>query len=497
MNEELKIIISDIISKTNSTGATKLIKHNSELLLKLTRLYPFAKNIQELCYLLLNDLVSRPLCERCGKIEVAFLSYKKGYQKTCKYCNCIISREKYKDTCMRKYGVSSVSKLQSVKNKIIETNIRKYGVKSHNQSSQVKEKKKQTLFLNYGVENPTKSDIIKNKIKNTNLERYGHLCSLASKSAQEKSKKTCLERYGVENANSSEIIKEKKKQTFLEHYGVDNCFKNFDIKKQIRETNISKYGVSVASKSDIVKAKVRVTNTQNLGVPYPTQNQNVREKCKLTCIEHYGVDNPSKVKDIVEENQKKIKKTCLERYGVEVAAMSYEVIKKMRQKIFFNGLYFDSSLELLYFLYLKRNNISFKYHDLQSKIKWLDSNNNEHVYFPDFLLIETNQLVEIKGDHFFDSVGDYFDPFSKNNLDSQLKYKAMIDHNVLIMRKNNLIEIGINTNNTRLIRKFCSILRENNDSDFCEDISDINKDNFSDYIKMIKYDKNDFERKNR
>lgn len=59
-------------------------------------------------------------------------------------------REKYKSTCLNKYGVSNVSK-----------------------SNEVKEKKKETFIENYGVDNIFKTDEFKDTINDIMLAKYG------------------------------------------------------------------------------------------------------------------------------------------------------------------------------------------------------------------------------------------------------------------------------------------------------------------------------------
>lgn len=65
------------------------------------------------------------------------------------------------------------------------------------------------------------------------------------------------------------------------------------------------------------------------------------------------------------------------------------------------------------------------------------ANEKEHFYFPDFKI--GNELIEIKGDHFFDKNGNFRCPF--NILDEKIqneykaKYECMLNNNIKIMRK--------------------------------------------------------------
>ena len=94
----------------------------------------------------------------------------KGQKRTHKFTS------KYKQTCLKKYGVEFAS-----------------------QNFLVKEKKKQTCLEKYGVEHPFQSVTIKNKIKQICLNKYGFECPMKSEKIQKKYKQTCLEKYGVDH----------------------------------------------------------------------------------------------------------------------------------------------------------------------------------------------------------------------------------------------------------------------------------------------------------
>ena len=105
------------------------------------------------------------------------------------------------NTINEKYGVSNISKLESVKTK-----------------------KQQTCLINYGVDNPMKYDKIKNKVKEK--------LKLQQKEIHNKIKETCLIKYGVDNTSKIDEIKQKIKNTFINKYGVDNPMKCDEIKNK-------------------------------------------------------------------------------------------------------------------------------------------------------------------------------------------------------------------------------------------------------------------------
>lgn len=63
----------------------------------------------------------------------------------------------------------------------------------------------------------------------------------------------------------------------------------------------------------------------------------------------------------------------------------------------YSGIFFRSLRELSYLVYLKENNIKFK--TLENKehaIEYVDYEGRKRKYFPDFMLIDLNEVVEIK-----------------------------------------------------------------------------------------------------
>lgn len=63
--------------------------------------------------------------------------------------------------------------MQSIKDKVIQTNLERFGVKYPMQTEEFKKRIKETSFKKYGVEHFTQSPIVKEKQRLTMLERYG------------------------------------------------------------------------------------------------------------------------------------------------------------------------------------------------------------------------------------------------------------------------------------------------------------------------------------
>ena len=111
----------------------------------------------------------------------------------------------------------------------------------------------------------------------------------------------------------------------------------------------------------------------------------------------------------------------------------------MHKKYQYDGLMFDSSIEIAYYIYMKdhkteilRANTSFQY-EFDGKI-W-------H-YIPDFYLPQLDQYVEIKGDHFFKEDGTMQNPYD-HSLDPlyEAKHQCMLANNVKIIKVSEMKDV--------------------------------------------------------
>ncbi len=188
----------------------------------------------ERLYHISNNLYNIPKCKECKTNNVKFKYYSQGYHTFC-------------------------------------------GAKCSQKSKNTKEKTKQTNLKRYGVENVAQSNIIKEKTKQTNLKRYGVENTFQSNVIKEKIKLTMLERYGVNHPMNSNIIKEKLKQTNLKRYGVENPQQNKLIQKKTKQTNLKRYGGNAPLCLEKIKEKTKQTNLKRYGVEYPTQSKEVQK----------------------------------------------------------------------------------------------------------------------------------------------------------------------------------------------------------------------------
>lgn len=120
----------------------------------------------------------------------------------------------------------------------------------------------------------------------------------------------------------------------------------------------------------------------------------------------------------------------LEKYGVRRYAQTTEFHNKSQHKYKFNDEVFDSFPELAFYIYCIDYNLNIKH--IPVKIKYY-FNNEIHYYFPDFEL--DGQLVEIKGDHFFNKDGTMQCPFDHTQ-DAlfEAKHQCMLANNIKIYR---------------------------------------------------------------
>lgn len=185
-----------------------------------------ASIIQTIFLLMSKGLSKLPKCEFEGCSENVYINYHQKLTRGCchdhsqkiavleKYgvdtiAKLSSTREKIKNTCLKKYGETTNLKTEDSKKKIRETNLSKLGVEYPMQSSEVKEKRKETFNIKYGVDEITSSTHFKKKFKDTMLEKYGVTSALQNKDILKKCQETNISRYGVHNPTLNIDILEK------------------------------------------------------------------------------------------------------------------------------------------------------------------------------------------------------------------------------------------------------------------------------------------------
>ena len=192
-------------------------------------------------------------------------------------CRYSLNRlNKYKQTCLEKYGVEYAQQSNKVKDKAKQTCIEKYGVEHYTN----REKSKQTCLEKYGVESNLNIPEVKEKIKQTCLEKYGVEYILQSKEFREKSKQTCIEKYGVEFSAQADVVKEKIKQTCLEKYGVPNGGGSKESLEKIKQTCLKRYGVPNGGGSKQSLDKIANTKRKNHSFTTSKPEENLYQEIK-------------------------------------------------------------------------------------------------------------------------------------------------------------------------------------------------------------------------
>ena len=183
-------ILNQLVIDTHPKQLGSVLKRNTELkewIINFTINEPQNLSLSERAYLVLNGLHSN----KCKNNNIkSFISITKGYRFCGRVANCECARESVSTkVSITKQSVTNEEQI-AINQKRSNTNIEKYGVKNVGQTliaknkhkefysdsnaiaSQVK-KHKATMIERYGVDNPLKLDSIKEKVVNTTRERYG------------------------------------------------------------------------------------------------------------------------------------------------------------------------------------------------------------------------------------------------------------------------------------------------------------------------------------
>ena len=168
-------------------------------------------------------------CDYCNtKEEIPYYKWNRSMESIVKkYCCNLCKGDKIKESNLIKYGVTSVGKLETSKEKTKKTNLEKFGVEFVFQSNKIKEKTKKTNLEKFGVENP-----------------------MQNKQIKQKQRETLIKNWNVDNISKLDIIKERKKETTFTNWGVHIPLLSDEIKEKVRQTNLKKCGEDYFTKSE-------------------------------------------------------------------------------------------------------------------------------------------------------------------------------------------------------------------------------------------------------
>lgn len=262
------------------------------------------------------------------------------------------------------------------------------------------------------------------------LKNNENLCKICGKKAKFNSLtkgyyETCGNRYCMAKVSQAKCIKTlKKKYNISDEVEITNISQFKEIQDIISKNNEEKYGVKntfLIKDKDGIEKRIK-TWQKNLNSDYPTQNKEVKEKIVKICNEKYGCDN---------------------------VMQNHEIRLTNQSKVSYNGINFDSQMEVDFYKKLVELNIPFTYQP-DITFVYYDSLNKKRTYEPDFLI--GNTLYEIKGLHFFlngDKTQRMINPFGRKDDPEIVKYRddimeakhqCMIKNNVKIITNLNEIK---------------------------------------------------------
>jgi len=113
-------------------------------------------------------------CDYCnGEFKRTYGEYIRNTKIQGKFSCLKCNSNKYKVTCLNKYGVDNISKVPTTHDKIKSTSLERYGVTSYTKLEEFKENHKNKMLEKYGVDSFSKTDEWLEKQKKTSLIKFG------------------------------------------------------------------------------------------------------------------------------------------------------------------------------------------------------------------------------------------------------------------------------------------------------------------------------------
>ena len=232
------------------------------------------------------------------------------------------------------------------------------------------------------------------KVKNTISNQYGVdnvMYVPEIRQRQQQNAKSKVDRDGIQ-------ILAKREDTVLRRYGVKNVGMCEDHTKKMQDTSLRVYGAVSYSSTAECKAKVSAA----------WENKTEEERAEITS---------------------KHRATFLLHYP---SGVSPKQLSARRVLYNYKDIMFDSSYELMYYIYCLDHGIQIM---RNTKAIPFVVDDIQHMYIPDFV-INSNELVELKGLHFYNAQGDLINPFTDDELIQRIfnaKGKLMKELNVTVI----------------------------------------------------------------
>jgi len=211
----------------------KIIKYALEINLPLL---PFKEKI----WFFINNEKHEKICG-CGS-KVKFKgTLTQGYNKSCSLkcsANSDITKLKYKETTLLKYGVEHPAKSKIIREKYKTTCIDRYGVDNVSKVNEFQEKKEKTNIKKFGVTSVLKLDRVKDKLTEYSMDKYGVPNVNSSNEIKQQKINTLLLNHGVTNPMLSEKFKTKQINTLLLNHDVNNPMKSIELKNKCVNSGI-------------------------------------------------------------------------------------------------------------------------------------------------------------------------------------------------------------------------------------------------------------------
>lgn len=237
MSDNITTILSDPhevlmqLLKTNKCTYNNILKHPEYKFVVdyINNYYDFPPETPQRIkvYWIQHGIKERPHCLECGKlVPIMRLDWKHGCYG--KYCSNECANKSpirvgnIRNTCLKRFGVTSPAKNETIKNKMKQTCLNTYGVTCSFAAPSVQAKIRDTTFKHYGVEYSMQSPIVRKKSEDTCMKKYGVKNGGGSKEAIEKINATCMAHYGVPWSMQAKEVRDKAKDTFIAKYGVQN-----------------------------------------------------------------------------------------------------------------------------------------------------------------------------------------------------------------------------------------------------------------------------------
>lgn len=126
--------------------------------------------------------------------------------------------------------------------KFKKTCLERYGCEAPGQCSEIKEKQRDTLERNYGVRSsPFASAEVRAVADSRKIALHGRAWN-----NREKARRTVAEKYGVDHVMKVPEVAERRRSTLARRYGAEYPAQIPKVMRSIRDTNVAKYGVPSA-----------------------------------------------------------------------------------------------------------------------------------------------------------------------------------------------------------------------------------------------------------